>query len=79
MMDEKENMERMKEYQKVIRKILSAFEGVSFPVIVESSTGYKVLPEFDTNRKTKGRKLLTTKDFRETPFSGVLTIATLFV
>ena len=43
MMDEKENMERMKEYQKVIREILSAFEGVSFPVIVESSTGYKVL------------------------------------
>jgi len=43
MMDDKENMERMKEYQKVIREILSAFEGVSFPVIVESSTGYKVL------------------------------------
>ncbi|RLF77174.1 hypothetical protein DRN38_08605, partial [Thermococci archaeon] len=42
-MDDKENMERMKEYQKVIREILSAFEGVSFPVIVESSTGYKVL------------------------------------
>lgn len=42
-MNDKENMERMKEYQKVIREILSAFEGVSFPVIVESSTGYKVL------------------------------------
>ncbi len=43
MMDDKENMEKIKEYQKVIREILSAFEGVSFPVIVESSTGYKVL------------------------------------
>jgi len=43
MMSEKENMERIREYQKVIREILSAFEGVSFPVIVESSTGYKVL------------------------------------
>jgi len=42
-MDKKENMERIKEYQKIIREILSAFEGVSFPVIVESSTGYKVL------------------------------------
>ncbi len=42
-MDDKESMERMKEYQKVIREILSVFEGVSFPVIVESSTGYKVL------------------------------------
>lgn len=40
---EKEFMERIKEYQKVIREILSAFEKVSFPVIVESSTGYKVL------------------------------------
>jgi len=37
-----EDMKRMKEYQKVIREILSAFEGVSFPVIVESSTGFKV-------------------------------------
>lgn len=43
MMDDRENMERMKEYQKVIREILLAFAGVSFPVIVESSTGYKVL------------------------------------
>ena len=42
-MDKKENMERIKEYQKIIREILSAFERVSFPVIVESSTGYKVL------------------------------------
>jgi len=42
-MDEKENIKRIKEYQKIIREILSAFEEVSFPVIVESSTGYKVL------------------------------------
>ncbi|MEM4293964.1 MAG: hypothetical protein QXJ27_07370, partial [Thermoplasmata archaeon] len=38
-----EEMEKIREYQKVIREILSAFESVSFPVIVESSTGCKVL------------------------------------
>ncbi len=38
-----EDVKKIKEYQKIIREILSAFEGVSFPVIVESSTGYKVL------------------------------------
>ena len=43
MMEYRENMERMKEYQEIIKEILSAFERVSFPVIVESSTGYKVL------------------------------------
>ena len=42
MIEDKENLERIKEYQTVIRKILSAFEGVSFSLIVESSTGYKV-------------------------------------
>jgi len=36
-------MKRMKEYQKVIRDILSAFRNVSFPIIVESSTGFKVI------------------------------------
>ncbi|MEM3397064.1 MAG: hypothetical protein QW620_04410 [Thermoplasmata archaeon] len=38
-----EEIEKIREYQKVIREILSAFESVSFPVIVESSTGFKVL------------------------------------
>ncbi len=42
-MKDEEYIRRMKEYQKIIKEILSAFEGVSFPVIVESSTGYKVL------------------------------------
>lgn len=39
----RENIERIQEYQKIIREILSAFEKVSFPIIVESSTGYRVL------------------------------------
>lgn len=43
-----EDMEWIKEYQKVIRDILSAFKSVSFPVIVESSTGYKLI---SINRK----------------------------
>lgn len=38
-----ENIEKMKEYQKVIREILSAFQNVSFPIIVESSTGFRVI------------------------------------
>lgn len=43
LMEEREDMKRMKEYQRIIRKILMAFQSVSFPIIVESSTGYKVI------------------------------------
>jgi len=42
-MYEDEIIEKMREYQKVIREILTAFEKVAFPVIVESSTGYRVI------------------------------------
>lgn len=38
------DMEKMKEYQEVIKKILGAFDRISFPVIVESAIGFKVEP-----------------------------------
>jgi len=37
-------IERAREYQQIIRGILEAFHGVSFPVVVESTTGRRVLP-----------------------------------
>lgn len=43
------DVNKIEEYQKIIRDVLSAFERVSFPIIVESSTGYKVMT-IDTNR-----------------------------
>jgi len=74
MMDEKENMERIKEYQKVIREILSAFEGVSFPVIVESSTGYKVLSidkekDIDLIEDLSSIAKIITRRYHETPIT----------
>lgn len=38
------DMDKMKKYQKVIRDISPEFKNVPFPVIVESSTEFKVIP-----------------------------------
>ena len=42
--DDPEDLSKMKEYQEVLRKVLGAFQDVSFPVIVESSTNFRVIP-----------------------------------
>ena len=48
------NNQKLKEYQKVLRNIVSAFKNVPFPVVLESALGYEVLP-FD---KTANSELL---------------------
>ncbi len=39
-----EDRRRLKEYQEVLRNIVSAFKNVPFPVVLESSVGHNVIP-----------------------------------